>query len=147
MGVALVGVELEEAGRKSVTIRSSVLPKKALHRLDLSVLDGANEMDRIKQLLQLYEDDKSDPFTLFALGFEYHKQGRLEDALKWYKSILATAPGYTGVYYHLGKLYLELGNRDHAVRTYQEGIQVCNDLQEVKDRSELQQALMEVDDD
>ena len=104
-------------------------------------------MDRIQQLLQLYEDDKSDPFTLFALGFEYHKQGRLEDALNWYKSILATAPGYTGVYYHLGKLYLELGNRDDAVRTYQVGIQVCNDLHEVKDRSELQQALMEVDDD
>lgn len=104
-------------------------------------------MDRIKQLLQLYEDDKSDPFTLFALGFECHKRGRLEDALKWYKSILVIAPGYTGVYYHLGKLYLELGNRDDAVRTYHEGIQMCNDLHEVKDRSELQQALMEVDDD
>jgi tetratricopeptide (TPR) repeat protein len=104
-------------------------------------------MDRIQQLLLLYQDDQSDPFTLFALGFEYHKRGRLEDALKWYKSILATAPAYTGVYYHLGKLYLELGNQDDAVRTYREGIQACNDLHEVKDRAELQQALMEVDDD
>ncbi len=104
-------------------------------------------MDRIQQLLQLHEADKSDPFTLFALGFEYHKQGRLEDALKWYQSILVIAPSYTGVYYHLGKLYLELGSRDDAVRTYKEGIQICNDLREVKDRSELQQALMEVDDD
>ena len=104
-------------------------------------------MDRIELLLQLYESDKSDPFTQFALGFEYQKKGQLKDALQWYESIVVSAPSYTGVYYHLGKLYVEFGRLKDAVRIYEKGIQICNQLKETKDRAELQQALMELDDD
>jgi len=104
-------------------------------------------MDRIELLLQLYEKDSSDPFTLFALGFEYQKNGQLQEALRWYESIVTSAPDYTGVYYHLGKLYVEMGRRDDAVRIYTEGIEVCIQMKQVKDRAELQQALMELDDE
>ncbi len=104
-------------------------------------------MDRIELLLQLHEADPSDPFTLFALGFEYQKQGRLEEAVKWYQSVLSEDQDYTGVYYHLGKLYVELGHREDAEKIYRQGIWVCSRLQAVKDRAELQQALMELDDD
>ncbi len=104
-------------------------------------------MDRIELLLQLHEADPSDPFTLFALGFEHQKQGRLEEAVKWYQSVLSEDQDYTGVYYHLGKLYAELGRREDAEKIYRQGIWVCSRLQAVKDRGELQQALMELDDD
>lgn len=103
-------------------------------------------MDRIAQLLDLHENDSSDPFTRFALGFEYYKRGELRSALEWYESILESAPSYTGVYYHLGKLYIELGRAKDAELIYKDGIQVCNRLHEEKDRVELQQALMELDD-
>ncbi len=104
-------------------------------------------MDRIELLLQLYEDDKSDPFTQFALGFEYQKMGQLNDALRWYEALVESTPSYTGVYYHLGKLYAELGRPKDASRIYKDGIQVCNLLGENKDRAELQQALMEMEDE
>ncbi len=103
-------------------------------------------MDRIALLLQLHEDDPTDTFTLFALGFEYHKQGKLHDALRWYEIILSSAPEYTGVYYHIGKVYQELGRSDNAAQAYRNGIQMCSQLKEVKDRAELQQALIELED-
>lgn len=104
-------------------------------------------MDRIKYLLRLHESDQSDAFTLFALGFEHQKQGELEEALKWYRSILSVDEDYTGVYYHLGKLYVALGRREDAEQAYKDGIQVCNRLKAFKDLSELQQARMELGDE
>ncbi len=104
-------------------------------------------MDRIELLLELHEADPSDPFTLFALGFENQKRERLEEALKWYQAILSADKDYTGVYYHLGKLYVELGRPVDAEQTYRQGILVCGQLQASKDRAELQQALMELDDE
>ncbi|MCY4158994.1 MAG: tetratricopeptide repeat protein [Bacteroidetes bacterium] len=102
---------------------------------------------RIELLLQLYEKDASDPFTLFALGFEYQKKGELYEALRWYESIVKITPNYTGVYYHLGKVYVELGRMKDAARIYEKGIEICKKLQEMKDLAELQQASMELDDD
>lgn len=104
-------------------------------------------MDRVKLLLDLHEADPSDPFTLFALGFEYQKRGLLEKALKWYRATLSVDKDYTGVYYHLGKLYVELGRPEDAEQTYREGVLVCSQLQALKDRAELQQALMELEND
>jgi len=102
-------------------------------------------MDRIKYLLELYEQDSSDTFTQFALGFEYHKKGQLQDALYWYESILHSHPDYTGLYYHLGKLYLDLDRTGDAKMIYEKGIRICTQLDQIKDCGELQQALMELD--
>ena len=102
-------------------------------------------MDRIKLLLELHEADPLDPFTLFALGFEHQKRERLEEALKWYRATLSADQDYTGVYYHLGKLYVELGRPVDAEQTYKEGILICSRLRALKERAELQQALMELD--
>ncbi len=101
-------------------------------------------MDRIKLLLELHQADPSDPFTLFALGFEYRKQERLDEALKWYRATLSADRNYTGVYYHLGKLYADLGRPEDAEQTYRQGILVCSELKAIKERAELHQALMEL---
>jgi len=102
-------------------------------------------MDRIKYLLELYEQDSSDTFTQFALGFEYHKKGQLLDALRWYESILHSDPDYTGLYFHLGRLYVDLGRTKDAKTIYEKGIQICTRCNQLKDLGELQQALMELD--
>ncbi len=88
-----------------------------------------------------------DPFTLFALGYEHLNQGNVERALHWYESICRVAPEYTGVYYHLGRLYARLGRKDSALQTFREGIAVCRKVRQTKDLSELQQALTELEDD
>ncbi|MDE2956533.1 MAG: tetratricopeptide repeat protein [Bacteroidota bacterium] len=104
-------------------------------------------MDRLKDLYRLYEDDPTDPFTLFAIGYEYLRQGEREKALRWYESIREVAPDYTGVYYHLGKLYVALGRNSEARRVYDAGIHMCRRVSEMKDLSELQQARMDLEDD
>ena len=104
-------------------------------------------MDRLKSLYRLYEDDPTDPFTLFAIGYEYLRQGDQDKALSWYESIRELAPEYTGVYYHLGKLYAQLGRRAEARRTYSAGIRMCRRVREMKDLSELQQASMDLEGD
>ncbi len=104
-------------------------------------------MDRVELLIQLYKDDQSDPFTQFAIGFEYHKRGDLQDALYWYELVLSTDPNYTGIYYHLGGLYVDLNRIKDAHEIYTKGIEVCTRLQEAKDCGEIQQALMALEDD
>ena len=104
-------------------------------------------MDRIEALLRLHEDDPTDPFTLFALGYEHLQSGNLDGALHWYESICTIAPEYTGVYYHLGRLYSRLGRMEDASRAFQEGIAMCRKTRQVTDLAELQQALMELDDE
>ena len=104
-------------------------------------------MDRLKDLYRLYEDDPTDPFTLFAIGYEYLRQGESEKALRWYESIREVAPDYTGVYFHLGKLYATLGRTSEARHVYDAGIHMCRRVSEMKDLSELQQARMDLEDD
>ena len=108
---------------------------------------AAGSMDRIEALLRLYEDDPTDPFTLFALGYEHLSQGNVDRALHWYESIRAIAPEYTGVYYHLGRLYARLNRKGDALQAFQEGIAMSRKTQQVRDLVELQQALMELSDD
>lgn len=98
---------------------------------------------RIEQLKSFIEADPTDTFTRFALALEYLKHDRNEEALEIFVNILRNEPGYTGVYYHLGKLYEKQGKQDEAVRIYSEGIVLCRQLNELHALQELQQALDE----
>ena len=49
-------------------------------------------------------------------------------------------PDYIGVYYHLGKVYEKLNNPDHALKTYNDGINIARQQQDHHSESELQQA-------
>ena len=133
-----VAVVLAAAGR--ILAGLGVIPRMEDSR-------SLNLMDRIELLLELHKSDPGDSFTLFALGYEFHKRGQFEDALHWYQSILSSTPEYTGVYYHLGKLYAEIGHKQKAVQTFKRGIEVCAKLRESKDQGELQQALIELEDE
>ena len=98
--------------------------------------------DRLALLLAFYEQDPDDAFTRFALAKEYLKRDEPEQALAFYQKLVADQPEYTGTYYHLGKLYETLGRKDEAVATYQQGIDAARRQRNLKDLSELQDALL-----
>ena len=100
-------------------------------------------MDRLALLLQYYEEDPDDAFTRFALAQEYAKRGRPDEALALFEQLLEDQPTYTGTYYHLGKLYEQAGRKDEAIATYERGIAVCREQRQLKDLSELQDALLQ----
>ncbi len=99
--------------------------------------------DRLALLLAFYEQDPDDAFTRFAIAQEYRKRGAPEQALVFYQRLVAEQPDYTGTYYHLGKLYEKLGHPDDAVATYRTGIEVARRRRNLKDLSELQDALLQ----
>jgi tetratricopeptide (TPR) repeat protein len=99
--------------------------------------------DRLALLLAFYEQDPNDAFTRFAIAQEYRKRGAWEEALAFYERLVAEQPDYTGTYYHLGKLYEEVGRADDAVATYRKGIEAARERRKLKDLSELQDALLQ----
>lgn len=98
--------------------------------------------DRIDILLQYHREDPADPFTLFALAREYEKRGADEEALRYYERLVHEQPDYVGTYYHLGKLYEQLGRSGDAIRVYQAGIVVAGQKTDFHARAELQSALL-----
>ena len=98
--------------------------------------------DRLALLLEFYEQDPDDAFTRFAIANEYLKRDEPRQALAFYEKLVADQPDYTGTYYHLGKLYERLGRRDDAVTIYQKGVDAARRQRNLKDLSELQDALL-----
>lgn len=80
---------------------------------------------RFEQLLKLYDEGAKDSFILFALAKEYEKMGDLEQSLLFYKRLRSQDPAYTGLYYHLGKLYEALEQTAEALEAYDAGMVVA----------------------
>ena len=77
---------------------------------------------RIEQLEKFLEQNPNDSFVLYALATEHVNLGDDESALNYFKKILTHDPDYTGMYYHVGKLYQRKGQNDLAEQTFLEGM-------------------------
>lgn len=97
-------------------------------------------MDRIEKLKSFMESDPEDSFIRFALAQEYTKHGLLKAALDEYLTLKQKDPEYVGLYYHLGKLYEELYERENALATYEAGINLSKKQGDFHALSELMNA-------
>lgn len=102
-------------------------------------------MDRIQALREFLAEDPEDAFTRFALAAEYRKRGELDEARAFFEGLVADHPDYVGTYYHLGKLYEEVGRTDQAIETYRAGVHVAEVQRDHHARAELQSALLEAE--
>jgi len=82
-------------------------------------------MDRIEKLKRFLEQRPDDAFLLHALALEYVKRDDEPSARAMFERVLASDPMHTGTYYHLAKLLERNGERENAVRIYEEGMEVC----------------------
>lgn len=94
---------------------------------------------RLTQLLAFYQEDPTDPFTIYALATEYLALDKAE-SLKYYELLLKYHPNYVGTYYHVAKLYLELNRPEDAEAAYQKGMKIARQEGNMHAFSELQQA-------
>jgi len=101
---------------------------------------------RIQQLKSFAQADPGDTFTRFALALEYLKQDDVGQAEKIFLDIMVAQPDYTGVYYHLGKIYELKKEPEEAKRIYSKGIVICRNEKDNHSLQELQQALDEISD-
>ena|SRR6478752_3796694 len=94
---------------------------------------------RLAQLLSFYQEDPTDPFTIYALAMEYLKLD-VNESRKYYELLLTEHRHYVGTYYHAAKLYIELGLPDKADEVYQKGLKIARQEGNMHAFSELQQA-------
>jgi hypothetical protein len=98
---------------------------------------------RLQLLEQYYREDPSDPFNIYALALEVQKTD--PQRTRFYFDILLTQhPSYVPVYYHAGKLYQELGEKNKAVDIFESGIRQAQFANDTKAVRELRSALDEL---
>jgi Tfp pilus assembly protein PilF len=97
-------------------------------------------MDRITKLKEYLVAMPEDNFLLHALGLEYLKISREEDARECFESILRRDPSYIGTYYHLAQLLVKMGERDKAVEWYEKGLAAAKAAGDQHAYNELQSA-------
>lgn len=101
----------------------------------------------IRRLAGFLQNNPNDIFTKFALALELLKAGEGTKARVLFESVHRQDPGYTGVYYHLGKLYQNSGRNEDAARMYKQGIEVAGEQGKNRTKSELQEALEMINDE
>ncbi len=101
---------------------------------------------RLQYLTQLLEASPKDSFVLFALAKEHEGAGDANQALLFYLRLLEVDPNYVGTYYHLGKLYEQQEDFQNAILTYKQGIDISRKAGDRHAMSELQGALLNLED-
>lgn len=94
-------------------------------------------IDRLERLLEFFKNEPNDPFLKYALATEYLRLNNTEEALKYYLDLVVKHTDYIGTYYHLGKLYEQLGKQNDALKTYEKGIDVGKRIKDQHALSEL----------
>ena len=97
-------------------------------------------MDRIERLKAFLREQPGDNFLQHALALEYVKLGKEAEARELFETILQRDPGYTGSYYHLGKLLERTGLPTGAVQVYEKGMAACRQAGDTHAYNELQAA-------
>lgn len=100
-------------------------------------------MNRLSQLLQFYNDDPNDAFTIYALALEYVK-GNNALALHYFKLLQNNHADYLPMYYQMGKFYEEQMLLQDAIDIYSKGIEVARFQKNNHTLNELQSALNEL---
>lgn len=97
--------------------------------------------EKIARLALYLKKNPDDSFSKFALALELLKQNEVTKSRVLFESILKQDPEYLGVYYHLGKLYEQIGFLQQAHDLYQQGIILAKNQNNAKTESELKDAL------
>ena len=100
---------------------------------------------RIQTLAKAIKEHPEDSFYKFSLALEMLKVGERNKAKVLFQNIAEQDPQYVGVYYHLGKLYVDLQQNEKALKTYTKGIEVAEQKNDEHSKMELQSAKLDLE--
>jgi tetratricopeptide (TPR) repeat protein len=98
---------------------------------------------RLEQLIKYYEEDPTDPFTLYGLALEYLKID-VKKSEVYFDTLLKEFSDYLPTYYHAAKLKADLGAPKTALEIYRKGIELAEKSNERTTLRELQSAYNEL---
>ncbi|MEW6469338.1 MAG: tetratricopeptide repeat protein [Bacteroidota bacterium] len=102
-------------------------------------------VSRKELLLQMLAKEPGDTFLNYALALELEKEHKISEAIRVIEKVLEDNADYLGAYYKLGKLYEASGERELARKTYISGLAVARRQKNGKTLSELNEALLLLD--
>ena len=102
-------------------------------------------IDKITTLKNMLVQAPHDCFLWHALGLEYIKRGELIEAITSFKQVLAADKNYVGTYYHLARTYVLTEQINLAIETYEQGIQIAQQLNDKHALQELRMALEDME--
>jgi tetratricopeptide (TPR) repeat protein len=98
-------------------------------------------MSRLETLSAMLSQDPGNTFARYGLAMEFANQGRFEESVAEYGTLLERDPNYAAAYYHGGQALERLGRVEEARDWYERGIQVTGRNGDAHTQSELQAAL------
>jgi len=104
-------------------------------------------MDRISRLKTFINKYPADMFSRHALAMELIKLEQYPEALEAMIALLSVDENHSGTYYHLGKLYEQLGDHENAVKIYEKGVIIAGNIKAENDLRELKAALFQLKDE
>lgn len=97
--------------------------------------------DRLEILKQMVQQNPHDSFSRYGLAMEYRNRGDLEEAVRQFRELIATDPGYAYAYFHGGQTLERLGRLEEAGTMYRAGVEAARAKGDEHARSEIQGAL------
>jgi len=91
-----------------------------MNRVNYEDWDGATEQ-KLEAWLAAHPDD---PEVLFTLGLMEKKQGRYDQAEKYYQGALQKAPTFSEAYSNLGNIYMARKEVDLAIGAYEKAVSI-----------------------
>ncbi len=95
--------------------------------------------NRLEILRQFVAEEPQDAFNYYALATELLKTNKMESKVV-FEYLIQHHADYLPTYYHLGALYVELGENNAAEQTYFQGIELAKKLKNDKTLKELKGA-------
>jgi predicted Zn-dependent protease len=95
--------------------------------------------NRLEILRQFVAEEPQDPFNHYALATELLKFNKIESR-QIFEYLLENHADYLATYYHLGALYVELGENSLAEETYLAGMELAGKISNEKTLKELKGA-------
>lgn len=102
---------------------------------------------RLEQLKKMLETEPDDSFLNYALALEYAKNNDMTKAIQVMENIIYLDVNYLGAYYQLGKYYEFIQQTEKAIETYKKGVEIAKLQKNRKTQSELNEAILQLEDD
>jgi tetratricopeptide (TPR) repeat protein len=96
--------------------------------------------NRIKEIIQMIQNESGDPFLLYVLALEYGKLDEKDEAGKNYRRLLIQFPEYLPAYYQAGHFFWQTGSVTEAKTTFLKGIELAIKIHDKKTEQELKNA-------
>jgi len=110
-------------------------------------LDKAQRLDYLKEMISEAPDE---PFGYYALCLENETENQIENSGNWIE-LLEKFPGYLPSYYMAGEAFLKLGQKEKAILTWRQGLEIAikqgNHHTSTELKSAIQNALIDDDDE